>query len=199
MVSRVTGTVVVLGTMTLAALGSATVAIAHSPSVEASCVAEKAKLSVGLDHYSGQKRNSVSVTDNGMQLAHGDFASEYHKKWDDLDGAVDHVFVVAVKAGDDPDQTQGWSFTRKVELPRCVTPPSTTAPTTTTTAQPSTVPEPSSALSTSVREHPPADVQGGGTPPLAATGVSTPVILLGGLGLLAAGAVAVLLARRRRA
>lgn len=197
MASRVVGAFVVAAMATIASLALATSASAHTASAKAECVKDDAVLSIDLRTYVGNE-NTLLVKDGNEVLVDTEFGESYSKKFT-RDGTVAHTFTVVVKASDDPRYNHEGTY----KTPACVEkppvkpssstppPPSSTPPVTTT---PSSVPStPVSSSST------PPPVVTTPEPPLAATGASPAWLLLSGLGLVAAGAVAVLMVRRRRA
>ncbi|KOV81008.1 LPXTG cell wall anchor domain-containing protein [Nocardia sp. NRRL S-836] len=195
MARRITGTMTVVGLVSMTLLGFVTKASAHEPELSATCVEDIATLSVGLDEYNGKKPNRIVVTDNGETLVKADFTTSYRKKWDSLDGKVAHRFVIDVTAWDDPDGKDGWTFRKEVDLARCVkTPPTTTTTAVPTTTTSTTAPKP--APTTTVAPVPPKEET---APPLANTGAAPTWLLVGGLALVGAGAGTLLLLRRRRA
>lgn len=151
-------------------LGLASAAQRHTSRVSASCVEQKALLSVQLTKYASAGRNTVIVHDNGVRLVDSAFGDEYCNKWTDRDGDVPHRFVVTVVAWDDPDGSRGWSFRNEVEVPACVSPgrPVTTSPAADVTTSPPAGPGESSK-------------------PLAQLGALPVTALVVGSGLLAAG------------
>ncbi|KOV84942.1 hypothetical protein ADL03_11095 [Nocardia sp. NRRL S-836] len=189
-------------TAALASLALATPAFAHTDNVTAKCdeKAQKAVLTVGLTQYGSSADNTLTITVDGKEQPAIAFRGAFATKTWEFDATVKHDFKVSIKAYDDPKGTNGWSKTYDRSTTACVkyVPPTTTttvSPTTTTTA-----PEaPSSSLAPS--STPPAPAPGGSTPepPLAATGASPLWLLLSGVGLVGAGAAALLVVRRRRA
>lgn len=197
MAGRVLGAIVVAATTSLALLGLAGTAGAHTNKVWADCIEDKGKavLSVELFKYNKKKPNSVTVTHNGTEKHNQEFDENFTKMWDDLDPTADHTIVVEVKAWDDPNGDKKWSFTKTLTVTKCVEPTTTTPPSQTTTTS---VPVPSSETPTpSTTATPPGGAQP--EPPLAATGASPVWLLVSGLGLVGAGAAALILVRRKRA
>ncbi|KJK44204.1 hypothetical protein UK23_30165 [Lentzea aerocolonigenes] len=182
--------IAVTATAALASLALATPASAHVPTAKAECVEDKAVLTVDLRYYAPAEKNTVLVKDGDKVLADLEFGATYNKKFV-ADGTVAHTFTVTVRAYDDKKYDLDGTY----KTPPCVQkPPTTTTPpvTTTTPAVTTTTTPPVTTTAP-----PPAGPQP--QPPLANTGASTTALMLGGLGLLAAGAVTMLLVRRRRA
>ncbi|HUQ57781.1 LPXTG cell wall anchor domain-containing protein [Lentzea sp.] len=201
MINRASGSIAALGISALAVLGSATVASAHTPVLSASCVADKAVIAVQLTDYNAGKDNELIVTDNGAELVSANFGSS-HRFQRELDGAAGHRLVVEVKAWDDPDSEQGWSFTKTLDVPQCVKVTTTAPPVQTTTPAPTpSSPTPSQVVTSPTSSEPVSQLVGDETPaePLAATGASPLWLLVGGAALLGAGGAALFVARRRRA
>ncbi|PRY34086.1 LPXTG cell wall anchor domain-containing protein [Umezawaea tangerina] len=207
MPGRVLGAITVTATAGLTLLALAIPASAHTPTSKAECVADKAVVSVKLASYA-RNGNTVVVKDGETELVNTSFGDNYEKSWTRA-GDVAHTFTIAVKASD--GNQYNYSKTLKVEA--CVKP---TAPSTTTTvSKPSTPAEstpPSTEVTTSTTESSSETVpvtsttpvgSGGGegeaTPPLASTGASPGWLLLSGLGLVGAGAAALVVVRRKRA
>lgn len=127
-----------------AGLLAAAPASAHTPSLKSGCVDGNAVLTVGLTRYDGRRSNAVTVEDNGRSLEDGRFRESFRRSYSEP-GTVEHVFTVTVRAWDDPRGERGWSFTRRLTAPPCVTPTTTTtttvpATTTTTTTVTTTTP-----------------------------------------------------------
>ncbi|MEU4768334.1 LPXTG cell wall anchor domain-containing protein [Actinosynnema sp. NPDC023794] len=116
-----------------AGLLAAVPASAHTPSLKSGCLDGNAVLTVGLTRYDGRRSNSVTVEDNGRSVEDGRFRESFRKSYTEP-GTVEHVFTVTVRAWDDPRWERGWSFTRRLTVPACVTPTTTI----TTTAVPVT-------------------------------------------------------------
>jgi LPXTG-motif cell wall-anchored protein len=110
-------------------------ASAHTPSLKAVCADGDAVLTVGLSRYDGRRPNAVAVEDNGRSVEDTRFGESFRESYRGS-GTVEHVFTVTVRAWDDPYWQRGWSFTKKLTVPVCVTP--TTAVTTTTVPVPVT-------------------------------------------------------------
>lgn len=117
-----------------AGLLAAIPASAHTPSLKAECADGRAVLTVGLSRYDGRRSNSVEVRDNGQSIEDRKFGESFRRTYR-KPGTAQHVFTVTVHAWDDPRRQRGWSFTKKLTVPACVTPPTktTTTPVTTTT------------------------------------------------------------------
>jgi LPXTG-motif cell wall-anchored protein len=214
MARRVLGAITVTATAGLALIALAIPASAHTPTSKAECVADKAVVSVKLASYA-RNGNTIVVKDGGTELVNASFGSSYEKSWT-LPGDVAHTFTIAVKASDG----DRFNYSKKLDVPACVkpTPPTSTTtkpsvpstPPSTTTPPPPSIP-PSSEVSTPPASTPEsttvttttAPVGGGGgeatPPPLAATGASPGWLVLSGLGLVGAGAVALVVVRRKRA
>lgn len=122
-----------------AGLLAAVPASAHTPALKSGCVDGNAVLTVGLTRYDGRRSNSVTVADNGRAVEDRPFRESFHKSYSEP-GTVEHVFTVTVRAWDDPRWARGWSFTRTLTVPACVTPPPTTTTTTTTVPVTTTAP-----------------------------------------------------------
>jgi LPXTG-motif cell wall-anchored protein len=184
---RVLATGAIAGTALLALTIPAS---AHTNGVSSDCTDNGSYLKVDLTNYNGGVTNTVQVTVDGQSQADEQFKSAWNKNWD-LANTAEHSYTVTVKAGDDQDGSQGFSFTKSGKIAACVTPPPTTttttvAPTTTTTSE---TPVPT----TSPAATPPAD-QGG----LANTGASVGLPLGIGALLLVGGGALLLVVRKRR-
>jgi LPXTG-motif cell wall-anchored protein len=199
---RVLGVFAVTATAALASLALATPAFAHTDTVTAECdkKAGKSYLTVGLTQYGSQADNFLTITVDGEERPAVAFRSTFKEKTWEFDATVEHDFKIEIKAYDDPDGTKKWSKTHNRSTTACVeeapaTSSSVTPPPATTTAE---VPSSSVAVPPSTTAAP---APGGSTPepPLAATGASPLWLLLSGVGLVGAGAGALLLVRRRRA
>ncbi|MDX8055690.1 LPXTG cell wall anchor domain-containing protein [Lentzea sp. BCCO 10_0798] len=192
MASRVLGVLAVAAVATLAAPVLATPAGAHVPTASAECVKDKAVLTVDLRYYAPEEKNTVLVKAGAEVLVDKKFGKSYSDKFT-LDGTVAHTFTVVVKAYDDARYNLNGTY----KTPPCVVPPkpsSSVPPKPSSSVPPkpsSSVPAPSSSVAVPSSSTTP--------PPLAATGASPAWLLLGGLGLVGAGAVAMLVVRRRRA
>ncbi|SDP97409.1 LPXTG cell wall anchor domain-containing protein [Lentzea jiangxiensis] len=199
MARRITGTMTVVGLVSMTLLGFVKVASAHEPELIATCVEDVATLSVSLSEYNDKKPNKIVVTDNGKILDKSDFGTSYSKKWNSLDGTIAHKFVIDVTAWDDLDGKDGWTFRKEVDLAKCVkTPPTTTTTTTVPTTITSTTPSKPAptTTTTTVAPVPPKEQA---APPLANTGAATTWLLLSGLVLVGAGAGVLLFLRRKQA
>lgn len=206
MARRVLGAIAATAAATLASLALATPASAHTPVVDAKCDPKLGKsiLTVDLQYYGSENKNTLEVTIDGEKQDKITFGRELrNQKWE-RDGKVVHKYKVSIKAYDDPNGDRTWTRVfDNIETAACVEAPpvTTTKPSTpkppVTTSPSAEVPS-SSAPSSST---PAAPAPGGSTPepPLAATGASPLWLLLSGLGLVGAGAAAVLFVRRRRA
>jgi LPXTG-motif cell wall-anchored protein len=126
---------VVLTGVAAGLIGFSGIASAHTPKLNAECKGDTTTLTVKLEAYNGQKKNTVKVTDNGTTLDDMKFKTSYDKKWD-VPGNVDHSFTVKVVAGDDMNGDKGFSFEKTLDVKACVAPTTTT--TTTTEAPPTT-------------------------------------------------------------
>ena len=176
-------------------------ASAHTPDVKAVCNPETGKttLTVNLTRYNSEHPNTVKITEGSTVIAEdADFGTTYQKSFADFSGAVDHTFVVDVKAWDDPKSTKGYSFNRSLTTKACVRdtpppPPSSVTTTTKTSTSTTTQEAPATATPTTTT---PAPVPQGDR--LAETGASIAIpALLGGL-LLASGGALLFIVRRRR-
>ncbi|HEX5120296.1 MAG TPA: hypothetical protein VFW65_34365 [Pseudonocardiaceae bacterium] len=144
---------VALGAMFALALPAS----AHTHSQSAQCYGDNIQYQVDLENYATGKdkhgdeiKNSVNITDEttGTVVANeADFGSTFVKNFPDAadDATVQHTFKITVVAGDDPDGSQGFSYTHEDSAGPCVTtpPPSSTTtppppPSSTTTAPPTT-------------------------------------------------------------
>jgi LPXTG-motif cell wall-anchored protein len=126
---------VVLTGVAAGLIGFSGIASAHTPKLSAECKGDTTTLTVKLESYNGQKKNTVKVSDNGTTLDDVTFKTSYDNKWG-VPGNVDHSFTVKVVAGDDKTGEKGFSFEKTLDVKACVTPPTTT--TTTTTVPPTT-------------------------------------------------------------
>lgn len=131
----------VAATVAAAGLLAAVPASAHTPSLRAGCVDGDAVLTVGLSRYDGRRSNSVSVRDNGRSVGERRFGESFRQSYREP-GTVAHAFTVTVSAWDDPRWERGWSFTRTLTVPACVTPTTTTTPVAVTTTAPVTTTTP---------------------------------------------------------
>ncbi|MDT7788133.1 MAG: hypothetical protein QOF58_6552 [Pseudonocardiales bacterium] len=192
MASRVLGVLAVAAVATLAAPVLATPASAHVPTASAECVKDKAVLTVDLRYYAPEEKNTVLVKAGAEVLVDTKFGKGYSNKFT-LDGTVAHTFTVVVKAYDDARYNLNGTY----KTPPCVVPPK---PSSSVPPKPSSsVPAPSSSAAVPPSSTTPPPVVEQPRPPLASTGASPAWLLLGGLGLVGAGAVAMLVVRRRRA
>ncbi|MDX8149489.1 hypothetical protein SK854_45715 [Lentzea sp. BCCO 10_0061] len=114
---------VVTGLVALGILGGSGTAGAHTADVAASCTAGRTTLSISIANYNGSQPNSLLVADNEATLAATtSFGTEF-RLTRIFDGAAEHTFTVSVKAWDDPSGVHGWSFIRKINVPRCTSAP----------------------------------------------------------------------------
>ncbi|WP_433262788.1 hypothetical protein ACQPZF_30455 [Actinosynnema sp. CS-041913] len=176
-------------------------ASAHTPTVWAKCVDEKAVLHVDLKAYA-HEGNKLTVSVDGKELEQRTFGSSYTHDYDGGDATVPHSFKVVVKASD----SDNYSFTRgengELDVPACVEEVPSTVPST-PSSEPSTPPsetstpssEPTSSSAAPVATTTAAPPAEGG---LANTGATIAIPLVIGLVLLGGG-TAVLLVLRRRA
>jgi LPXTG-motif cell wall-anchored protein len=191
MAGRVLGAIAVAATAGLTVLALAIPASAHTPDVKAKCVKDEAVLTVNLSAYAS-KGNKITVLDGDTELLQEEFGKSFEKTFK-ASGTVEHTFTVTVKASDGDK----YDFKKTLKTEKCVK------------EQPPTKPQPPVSSSsevpptTTTTEAPPAAPPAGGSgqaePPLAATGASTTWTLLAGLGLVGAGAAALILVRRKRA
>jgi hypothetical protein len=210
MAGRVLGAITVAATSGLTLLALAIPASAHTPTAKAECVGDKSVVSVKLASYA-RSGNTVVVKDGEAEVANASFGENYEKSWSRA-GDVAHTYTITVKASDGNQ----YNYSKTLKTEACVKPtaPSSSIVTTTTETKPSvpaseTAPPSTTEVSTSVESSSEAvpvttttPVAGGGgeaQPPLASTGVSPGWLLLSGLGLVGAGAVAMVLVRRKRA
>lgn len=168
-------------------VGLAGPADAHAPKVSAKCADGKTVLKVELSRYNPAKANTVKITDGDKSLGDTEFQTDFKKSWE-VAGDVDHNFVVTVVAWDDPDGRKNFSFTEKLPVKACVTPP------TTTTTKPS-----ESTPATTTSESTPATTTSEEEAPLANTGASIALPIGIGALLLVGGILLVVLRRRGRA
>lgn len=219
---RTLGASAVTLTTAVALLAMTAPASAHIKTTTASCNSEnKAELFVKLVRYDGSKTNTVKIKDGQNSLDDKKFSDFYERRFT-LPGNVAHTFTIEVKAGDDPHGYNGWSFTKKLETPPCVTPTTTTSKSTTTTTAATTTTTTTNATTTTTTTEPTAPSEAttttttpslslptttttkafvpvGNESELPNTGASIVIPLAVGLGLLGAGGVALLALRRRRA
>lgn len=160
-------------------MGGAALATAHQPEVVDDCKG----ITVHLEKYNDkpEKKNTVEVSINGaLKYGNYDFGSSYDGYFPFPDPTKENSFMVTVKAWDDPNGLNGWTFTRAGEVPACYPEPTET-PSPTTTPSPSQTPSesatPSPSASTSTTPPPPttAPPTPSQTPtPTASTGTPTP-------------------------
>jgi cell division septation protein DedD len=153
-----------IGCAAAAAIGAAVLlaapAEAHTPSITTGCADGQTTLTIDLAAYNGSHANTVSATvqpagaAKATSLVDTTFQDSYHATFHDsktIPSDVADTFVVTVKAWDDANGKNGWSFTKTLTAQACkkstppptssttpttssTTPPATTAPTTTTSA-----------------------------------------------------------------
>jgi len=99
-------------------------AAAHTPTLKSGCVDGNAVLTVGLTRYDGSRSNSVAVEDNGRSVEDSGFRESFRRSYSEP-GTVEHAFTVTVRAWDDSEWDRGWSFSRTLTVPACVTPTTT--------------------------------------------------------------------------
>ncbi|MEV6609380.1 hypothetical protein [Kutzneria sp. NPDC051319] len=136
-----------IGSAAAVAIGAAVLlaapADAHTPTLTAGCVGEQTTLTIDLKDYNGSHPNSVSATvqaagaKSTTSLVQTTFQDKYHATFHDakaIPSDVAETFVVTVKAWDDANGKNGWSFTKTLQAAACQksTPPPTTTTTTTT-------------------------------------------------------------------
>jgi LPXTG-motif cell wall-anchored protein len=180
----------------IALVGSAVPASAHVPDAKAICDPETGRttLTVDLTRYSSEHPNTVKITEGETVIAETDFGTTYQKSFADFSGAVDHTFVVDVKAWNDPQGTKGYSVKLTRSATACVkdtTPPIMVTTTTTTSTTTSTTKAAPAAPTTTTTPVP----QGGR---LADTGASIAIPAALGALLLVGGATLLFIVRRRR-
>ncbi|MFC0541888.1 hypothetical protein [Kutzneria chonburiensis] len=207
-----------IGSAVAVAIGAAVLlaapADAHTPSVTAGCVDGQTTLTIDLKDYNGSHPNTVSATvqPDGVatktSLVDTTFQDSYHATFHDaktIPSDVAETFVVTVKAWDDANGKNGWSFTKTLPAKACQhsTPPSsTTATTTTTTSTTTATTTPgSTTTTTSVAPTPTTTVTSVENAALANTGVNSGALIAIAAGLLVLGAgllFALRLVARRR-
>ncbi|MFI7679997.1 LPXTG cell wall anchor domain-containing protein [Actinophytocola sp. NPDC049390] len=180
-------------------IGFVGTAAAHTNKSSAKCEGDTTTLTVDLTAYNPEKTNSVTITD-GDTVLHDDkdFGPEYKDVFE-VPGDVEHVFTIDVKAGDDPNGTEGWSFTQEYKIAACVeqtTPPSseTTTPPVETTTE---APVPTSSEAPPAPTTPPTTTTTEQEEVLAETGASV-ALPLGIAGVLIVGGVGAMFFVRRR-
>jgi hypothetical protein len=203
-----------IGSAVAVAIGAAVLlaapANAHTPTVTTGCVDGQTTLTIGLKGYNGSHPNTVSVTvqHNGAattKLVDTTFQDEYHATFHDaktIPSDVAETFVVTVKAWDDVNGKNGWSFTKTLSADACQksTPPPTTTTTTTPTTTATTTTA-STTTTTSVAPTPTTTVTSVENTALANTGVNSGALIAIAAGLLVLGGgilLALRLAARRR-
>ncbi|MGZ3146981.1 LPXTG cell wall anchor domain-containing protein [Lentzea chajnantorensis] len=143
----------------------------------------------------------MTITVDGKEQPAQPFRESFKQTWT-FPADVKHDFKIKVAAHDDPNNKHGYSKTYDRSSTACVkyVPPTTTT-TTTPPVTTTTTEAPSSSAEVPPSTTSAAPAPGGSTPepPLAATGASPTWLLLSGLGLVGAGAAALLVVRRRRA
>jgi hypothetical protein len=191
MSGRIPAAFAIAGAVAVVTLGLTSTAYGHTPAYSVACVANETELSVSLAEYSGKGTNTVTITDNGAEVVKKDFAKVYdfQRKFD---GAIARTFVMKVAGWDNSDGSEGWSFGKELKVAPCVK--ITTTVTTTPPSSSRTVPPGSNMTSTASVEVP-SPLGGETSPPLAATGASPIWLVLTGIGLVGAGAAALLLVR----
>ncbi len=203
MARRVLGAFAATATAALASLALATPAFAHTDNVTANCdkKAGKSYLTVGLTQYGKQADNFLTITVDGKERPAVAFREAFKEETWEFDATVKHDFKIEIKAYDDPDGTKKWSKTYDRSTTACVeeAPPTSSSVTEPPVTSAPEVPSSSVAVPPSSTTAAPAPAGSTPEPPLAATGASPLWLLLSGVGLVGAGAGAVLLVRRRRA
>ena len=183
---------------------------AHTPTVTAGCADGQTTLTIDLKDYNGSHPNTVSATveqagaAQATSLVDTTFQDAYHATLHDattIPSDVAETFVVTVKAWDDVDGKNGWSFTKTLSAQACQksTPPPTTTTTTTTTATVSTTTAPTTT--TAVAATPTTTATSVVNTALANTGVNSGALIAIAAVLLALGVgllFALRLAARRR-
>lgn len=208
-VTRRVGTVTLLAAAALTTVLTGT-ASAHTPHLNAQCTDEGTKLTVRLESYHADKTNSVKVTDGDEVLVDTEFDTRFERNWT-VSAEKAHTFVIEIKAGDDPTGEKKWTRTETREVAACVTAPPSSSATTEPSEEPTSEPPASEETVAPTTESTPASSAPASTSPAAAprpappaagdeladTGASLALPLaLGGL-LLAGGAGALVLVRRR--
>lgn len=196
---------VVLATVSTGLIGFAGTAGAHTNRSAAECVDGVTTLTVDLTAYDDSKKNknTVTITDNDEVLDDAEFGKGYQDTFE-VPGDIDHKFTVDVKAWDDPEGKQGWTFTKVIDVAKCVEPTQppteteTTPPTETTTTTTEVPPTSTSSEAPPVPTTPPTttttEVQ---EEALANTGASI-ALPLGIAGVLIVGGIGALFVVRRR-
>ncbi|WP_133902897.1 LPXTG cell wall anchor domain-containing protein [Actinophytocola oryzae] len=143
---------VVLTGVAAGLIGFAGAASAHTRDVKAACEGDTTTLQLNLQSYatSKKKENHVKVTDGTETLVDEGFQSKFVKNYK-TSGSVEHTFTVVVTAWDDNAK---YGFTQTLHVKACVAaPPSSTSETTTTTTTTSS----STTETTSSTEAPPTE------------------------------------------
>lgn len=135
---------VVLTGVAAGLIGFAGSASAHTPEAKASCEGETTTLSVNFQKYatSKKKENHIKILDGDKVLVDEGFQDKFVRDFE-TSGAVDHTFVIAVKAFDDSK----YNYDKTLTVKACVTTPPSSETTTTTTEVP-----PSSTTTTTTTE-----------------------------------------------
>jgi hypothetical protein len=206
-----------IGCAAAAAIGGAVLlaapAEAHTPTITTGCVDGQTTLTIDLKDYNGSHPNTVSATvqaagaAKATSLVDTTFQDEYHATFHDaktIPSDVVETFVVTVKAWDDANGKNGWSFTRTLTAQACQksTPPPTGSTTTTTsTTTPTTTTTAPKTTTSAVAVTPTTTATSVENTALANTGVNSGLLIGVAAGLLVLGAgllFALRLAARRR-
>jgi LPXTG-motif cell wall-anchored protein len=169
-------------------------ASAHTGTPEADCVKDTQHtfLKIHLTRYATDKANTIKVMDGTDTLVPTtEFMGHFDLDKTDLDGTVDHNFVVTVRASDD----QQYSFKWEKKVPACV---KKEQPPTQSSHPAPPPPHPSSSPSSAAPTTTTTVAAVGVSANLASTGASVAVPLAIGALLLVGGVGMLILVRRRR-
>ncbi|OLF11667.1 hypothetical protein BLA60_12095 [Actinophytocola xinjiangensis] len=182
----------------VALIGMAGTASAHTPKIASDCADDGSWAKVVLTQYNDKQANTVTVTIDGTEADKQEFGKSFEKTYGDLDPSVEHAVSVKVDAWDDPEGNKGWSVTESATIAACVqptTPPEPSEPTETPSEPAPTTSEPAPPVQEITEEAPPEAAPA--DEPLAETGASIAIPLgIGGV-LLAGGVVLMVVVRRR--
>jgi hypothetical protein len=182
----------------VALIALAVPASAHTPEAKSDCAKNgEATLTIHLKNYNWKKTNTVEVLEGDVSVfAATKFGSEFEKVLK-FDGAVAHSWIVRVKAGDDPNGTEGWTKDIPVRSDVCKQPPTSSSSSSSQPTQSSTQPPAPSSSSAAVAPTTTTTVAIGANANLAETGASIALPLGIGALLLVGGGVLLLVMRRR--